>query len=113
MGAAAVLTRDESMAHEYKPAPESKKPLSLRVPGSLKRKLEVLVRVWKAQAVARKDDPTNIDVTHVCTELLQDSVSAAFDLLGGYPTDEAGIEKLEQAIRDGAVVAQASSPKKK
>lgn len=107
---AATLFRDDMPPLEYKKAPESKTPLSLRVPVSLKKKVEVLVRVWKAQAIARKDDPTNIDITHVCTEVLQDAVAGAFDLLGGYPVDEAAIEKLEQAIREGTVVAH---PKKK
>lgn len=99
MGAAAQLL-DDSMTN-YKPAPEKKVPLNMRVPGSLKKKLETLVRLWKAQAIARKDDPTNIDVTHVCTELLSDGVAAAFEAYGGMPVDEAATDKLIKAIADG------------
>lgn len=115
MGAAAILMQHESMTTDYTPAPEKKVPLNMRVPASLRKKLEMLVRLWKVQATANKHDPTNIDVTHVATELLKDGVALAYKKYGGFPEDEAATKELEKAITDGVVLADgaASSPAKK
>jgi hypothetical protein len=113
--AAAVLLHQESMTTDYTPAPEKKVPLNMRVPASLRKKLEMLVRLWKVQAQANKHDPTNIDVTHVATELLKDGVALAFKKYGGFPEDEAATKDLEKAILDGVELADssASPPAKK
>jgi hypothetical protein len=110
MSAAQIL----SMSTDYTPAPEKKVPLNMRVPASLRKKLDMLVRLWKVQAIANKDDPTNIDVTHVATELLKDGVALAFKKYGGFPEDEAAVKAVEKAIADGVNLADGSStPKKK
>lgn len=115
MTAAAAQFFAESMTTDYTPAPEKKVPLNMRVPASLRKKLEMLVRLWKVQAEANKDDPTNIDVTHVATELLKDGVALAFKKYGGFPEDEAAAAAVEKAIVDGAESAEAekSAPAKK
>ncbi len=93
----------------YKPAPEKKVPLNLRVPKSLKRRLEALVRLWVAQAEARKDDPSNVDRTHVATELLIDGIEASFDSFGGEPDGDDGLKAMEKAIREGTITARPSN----
>ncbi len=92
---------------DYKPAPEATDKLNFRVPKSLRRNVENVVRLWRALAVRRKDDPTNIDITHVCTELLLDGVQLAFKNYVGIPQSEEQWERLERSIQDGTVPAVA------
>ncbi len=96
----------------YEPAPESKTPLNMRVPKSLKAQLEDIVKLWSLQAKARGEDPTNIDVTHVATTLLKNAAPAEFDSYGGRPKDDAGWKKLEVAIREGVEANALKSSKK-
>lgn len=101
MTAAAEMT-------DYKPAPEATDKLNFRVPKSLRRNVENVVKLWKALAVKRKDDATNIDITHVCTELLLDGVQLAFKNYGGIPRDSEAWDQLELAIKNGTVTPTAS-----
>lgn len=85
----------------YTPAEETKVPLNMRVPKSLKAGLEATVRLWKMQAEARGDDPQNIDVTHVATTLLKLAVAGEFQAYGGRPTDDEAWETLKAAVHEG------------
>lgn len=96
----------------YRPAPESRVPLNMRVPKSLKLGLEAIVRIWKLRADARGDDPTNIDLTHVATTLLEGATAAEFAEYGGErPKDDAAWARVDEAIRAG-VAAAASKARK-
>ncbi len=105
MKGVAAMAREELMSLEYKKAPERKTPVSMRMPVSIVEKLDLLVELWKAQAVASEDDPTNVDRTHVCVEILRDAVDGAFDVFGGYPKDEAAKDKMLKAITEGTIAA--------
>lgn len=97
----------------YKPAPESKQPLNLRAPKSLVAMLDDCVRLWKLQAVARGEDPTNIDRTHVAVSSLATAMTGEFESYGGRPVDEAGWKTIESAVNEGvAKVRQLRQPKK-
>lgn len=97
----------------YEPAPESKTPLNMRVPKSLKASLDDIVKLWTMQAKARGEDSTNIDVTHVATTLLKNAVPAEFDAYKGRPKDEAGWKLIEAAIREGVEKTNALKLSKK
>lgn len=85
----------------YEPAPESKQPLNMRAPKSLVAALDEIVKLWKLQATARGEDPTNIDRTHVAVTLLKTATAGEFDAYGGRPKDEAGWNAIKKAIQDG------------
>lgn len=75
----------------YEP-PEKRVQINLRIPKSLKEQLDGLVLVWKAIASARRDDPDDVDLTHVCTVLLKNAAVPAWDEIGGRPTTPEGWE---------------------
>jgi hypothetical protein len=85
----------------YEPAPESKTPLNMRAPKSLVVMLDEIVKLWKLQATARGEDPTNIDRTHVAVTLLKTATAGEFDAYGGRPKDEAGWDRIKKAISEG------------
>lgn len=90
----------------YRPPPEGKKGISVRLPNSLLAQLDELVDIWKAQATARKaagqsDDPDNVDRSHVMVTLLEGAVKGEFDLYGGRPVGEEGWKRLHDAIKAG------------
>src|SRR5262245_48949055 len=90
----------------YRPPPEGKKGISIRLPISLLAQLDELVDIWKAQATARKaaggtDEPDNVDRSHVMVTLRETAVKGEFDLYGGRPVGEAGWKSLHEAIKVG------------
>jgi hypothetical protein len=96
----------------YEPAPESKTPLNMRAPKSLVASLDEIVKLWKLQAIARGEDPTNIDRTHVAVTLLKTATAGEFDAYGGRPKDEDGWDAIKKAIGEGVVAVRSIKPKK-
>lgn len=94
----------------YKPPPESKKGISVRLPQSLLKQLDEIVDLWKFQATARRDaggtdDPDSVDKSHVIVTLLESAVKGEFDLYGGRPTSKEGWERARAAIKSGVEAA--------
>lgn len=77
----------------YEP-PEKKVQINMRIPRSLKTRLDGLVEVWKRIAKANGDEPEDVDLTHVCTVLLRNGADASWGELGGYPSTPEGMEAL-------------------
>ena len=92
------------MPNYYSPPPEKRVPLNIRVPGSLKDRLNAIVKLWRVIAEANGHDPDSIDLTFVCERLLQigdDGVWAQAGRgagLDGMPRDDEEWDRLVKAI---------------
>jgi hypothetical protein len=78
----------------------------MRWPRSLIPRLDASVRKWRLEALARGDDPTNIDRTHVVVSNLEAAVEADFSPYGGIPQTEAEWSALEAAIKERVAKAR-------
>lgn len=87
-------------------APEKAWMLRLRSTESFKLKLEALIRLWKAHATARGDDPEKIDISHVVRNVLEDGIAAAFKEYKGIPETEEQWKAIEAAIARGVKSAR-------
>jgi hypothetical protein len=114
VGAAALVLRDQ-VDYDYEPPPEKREPISARVPASLKARLLAVVRLWKAQAKARGDDPELVDLSHVVERLLKTGVDGVWSRMeasagiDGPPKTEIEWTQLEKLLHKAA----AETPKKK
>ena len=79
-------------------APEKPWMLRLRSTESFKAKLDGVVKLWKAHAEARGDDPKQIDLSYVLRNMLESGVDAAFAEYKGFPEDEKAWEIIRAAI---------------
>lgn len=63
----------------YEPQEKERKvQLNLRVEESIRRGLDMLVRLWKVYAKARGEDPGDVDLTFVIRRLLRVGLDGAF-----------------------------------
>ncbi len=101
------------MTNYYSPPPEKRVPLNIRVPSSLKDRLNAIVKLWRAIAEAHGHDPDAIDLTYVCERLLQigdDGVWAQAGRqvgLDGMPQSDEEWDRLIKAIYKDAKTAKA------
>ena len=89
-----LSARTEDVGYFEPPAKkEQKVHMTIRVPEGLSNRLDGLVRLWKAMAIARGADPAEVDKSYVVVRLLSVGVDAAFEEVGGFPADEKAWEK--------------------
>lgn len=78
--------------------PEKPWLLRLRSTESFQARLEGVVRLWKAHAIARGDDANQIDVSYVIRRVLEAGIDAAFQEYGGEPKSEESWKVVEKQI---------------
>ena len=79
--------------------PEKPWMLRLRSTESFRDALDGVVRLWKAHATARGDDPKQIDVSYVVRALLEQGIEQAFAEYGGKrPASEEEWKAIEATI---------------
>lgn len=83
----------------YEPTrPDPTVQFNVRIPASMKKQLEDIVRLWVSMAKARGDEFKHIDVGYVTRRLFTVGAEQAFDEFGGIPKSEDDWEKVEAAI---------------
>lgn len=83
----------------YEPTPDDPTvQFNVRIPASMKRQLEEVVRLWTSMAKARGDAHKHIDVGYVTRRLFTVGVEQAFDEFGGIPQSGDDWAKVEAAI---------------
>ncbi len=80
--------------------PTKRKQVSARLPESQVEKLQAVVRLWKAQAEAQKEDPEGIDQSWVIEVLLGHALDAELAQFGGLPETEAQWKEALRALRN-------------
>lgn len=88
----------------YRPPPESKKGVSVRLPQSLLKQLDEVVDIWKYQATCRSevglsDDASSVDRSHVIVTLLESAVKGEFDLYKGRPVTKDDWDRVRAAVK--------------
>lgn len=92
-------------------APDPRKPLSVRVRGSLHAKLQRIRDLWQEKARASGMDPElvqQIDTTYVVERVMLAACDAELAQWGGYAETPEQLEKQLEAIREAV-----SKPSKK
>ena len=79
--------------------PERPWMLRLRSTESFRAQLEDVVRLWKAHAAARGDDPEQIDLSYVIRRFLEVGIEGAFADYGGRPKTEADWKAVTAALK--------------
>jgi hypothetical protein len=83
-----ALAVDERMDFKF---PERRVPISVRIPESLRKHLDAVVKLWQLTASAEGHDPELIDLTYVVGQLLEDGVGnvwAKVGLAAGIPAEK-------------------------
>lgn len=92
----------------YFEPPNKRVALNFKVPEALKANLQALVRLWKIRAEVYNFDPSDIDLTHVCTRLLSVGIDGAWAEAGkmaglkGMPANEEEWARLSEALKQHA-----------
>lgn len=72
--------------------------ITIRVPKSLVKEMDAVVRLWKVLAAHRGDDVRGIDRSHVMRSLLRSGYVQAFAEFSGEPENDADWERIEATI---------------
>jgi hypothetical protein len=80
-----------------RPSDTKRVPLNFKVPGSLKKRLEGLMRLWKARALVDDEDPDEITLTYVLENILPSAIDATWaDDMKEVGMDHPGMPRDEQ-----------------
>ncbi len=88
---AATQEIDRPVANELR-LPEKRVPLNFKVPEHVRERVEELVELYGLMHEARGKDKKDVDITHVCNDLIEWGIDVAWATIG----KKAGIEGMPQ-----------------
>lgn len=101
---------------ELPPKPDPKEPVSVRMPASMKAKIQWVMELWRETARAKgagDDTIESIDFPFVHLRLLGGRTDEELQQWGGFPETEAQRQAQLKAVREAAKAQSNTSPKKR